>query len=346
MNLYPLLKPFLFQLDPEEAHHFTIHNLQLAAKLPLLLQLASGKVESPKLHRKVFGIDFPNPVGLAAGLDKNGDVIDEMGMMGFGFVEIGTVTPKPQPGNDKPRLFRLVKDGALINRMGFNNVGAEVAAEKLKRRKTDIIVGANIGKNKVTSNENAIRDYEYCFKLLHEHAHYFVVNVSSPNTPGLRALQDKDSLTAILNSLQDINLSKPTQKPILLKIAPDLTNEQLDDVVAVVQQTKIQGLVATNTTISRQGLSYTAAEIENYGAGGLSGKPLTQRATEVIKYVTSKFTPGALKFPVIGVGGIMTAQDAMDKIDAGADLIQLYSGFIYKGPQLIADINNELLKRA
>ncbi len=344
MNLYPLLKSFLFQLDPEEAHHFTVHNLHLAGKLPGLLGMVSGKVEHPSLHRNLFGIDFPNPVGLAAGLDKNGDVIDEMGRMGFGFIEIGTVTPKPQPGNDKPRLFRLVKDEALINRMGFNNVGAEVAAEKLKRRKTDIIVGANIGKNKITSNEDAICDYEYCFKTLHEHAHYFVVNVSSPNTPGLRALQDKDSLTAILNSLQDINLSKPKQKPILLKIAPDLTNEQLDDVVAVVQQTKIQGLVATNTTISREGLHYTAAEIENYGMGGLSGKPLTNRSTEVIKYITGKFKAGSPKFPVIGVGGIMTAQDALEKFEAGSDLIQLYTGFIYKGPQLIADINKALIK--
>lgn len=344
MNLYPLLKPFLFQLDPEEAHHFTIHNLQLAGKLPGLLGLVSGKVAHASLHRNLFGIDFPNPVGLAAGLDKNGDVIDEMGRMGFGFIEIGTVTPKPQPGNDKPRLFRLVKDEALINRMGFNNIGADVAAEKLKRRKTDIIVGANIGKNKVTANEDAIRDYEYCFKTLHDHAHYFVVNVSSPNTPGLRALQDKDSLTAILNSLQDINLSKPKQKPILLKIAPDLTNEQLDDVVAVVQQTKIQGLVATNTTISRQGLHYTPDEIENYGMGGLSGKPLTQRSTEVIRYITDKFKTGSPAFPVIGVGGIMTVADALEKFNAGSDLIQLYTGFIYKGPQLIADINRALIK--
>lgn len=338
MNLYPLLKPALFKLDPEEAHHFTIHNLQLAGKLPALLKLFSGKVENPSLHRKLFGLDFPNPVGLAAGLDKNGDVIDEMGMMGFGFIEIGTVTPKPQPGNDKPRLFRLVKDEALINRMGFNNVGAEVAAEKLKRRKTDIIVGANIGKNKVTSNEDAIRDYEYCFKTLHDYADYFVVNVSSPNTPGLRALQDKDSLTAILNSLQDINLTKPKQKPILLKIAPDLTNGQLDDVVTVVQQTKIQGLVATNTTIARESLHYSAAEIEKYGMGGLSGKPLTHRSTEVIKYISDKFKAGSPKFPIIGVGGIMTAQDALEKIEAGSDLIQIYSGFIYKGPQLIKDI--------
>ncbi len=346
MNLYPLLKPFLFQLDPEAAHHFTIHNLQLAGKLPFLLKLIAGNVEHPSLHRNLFGIDFPNPVGLAAGLDKNGDVIDEMGMLGFGFIEIGTVTPKPQPGNDKPRLFRLIKDEALINRMGFNNVGAEVAAQKLKRRKTNIIVGANIGKNKVTSNEDAIRDYEYCFKTLFDYADYFVVNVSSPNTPGLRALQDKDSLTAILNSLQDINLSKPKQKPILLKIAPDLSNEQIDDVVTVVQQAKIQGIVATNTTISREGLNYTPTEIESFGAGGLSGKPLTKRALEVISYIYNKQQTINNKPALIGVGGIMNVQDALDQFKSGADLIQLYSGFIYSGPQLIADINHALIKRS
>jgi dihydroorotate dehydrogenase len=344
MNLYPLAKPFLFKLDPEEAHHFTIHNLQLAGKFPPLLKLFSGKLEHPSLHRNLFGLDFPNPVGLAAGLDKNGDVIDEMGMMGFGFIEIGTVTPKPQPGNDKPRLFRLVKDEALINRMGFNNVGAEVAAQKLKRRKTNIIVGANIGKNKVTSNEDAIRDYEFCFKALFDYADYFVVNVSSPNTPGLRALQDKDSLTAILNSLQDINLSKPKQKPILLKIAPDLSNDQIDDVVSVVQQTKIQGIVATNTTISREGLSYTPAGVEAFGAGGLSGKPLTKRATEVIQRVKSEIRNQKSDVKIIGVGGIMNVPDAMEKFNAGADLIQLYSGFIYQGPQLIKDINKALIK--
>ncbi len=345
MNLYPLAKPFLFSLDPEEAHHFTINNLKLAGKLPFLLQLiAGGKLEHQSLHRNVFGLDFPNPVGLAAGLDKNGEVIDELGVMGFGFIEIGTVTPKPQPGNDKPRLFRLVKDDALINRMGFNNIGADAAAAKLKRRKTDIIVGANIGKNKVTSNEDAIRDYEYCFKALFEHAHYFVVNVSSPNTPGLRALQDKDALSAILNSLQDINHSKPKAKPILLKIAPDLTDEQIEDVVKVVQQTKINGIVATNTTIARQPLTYTPAEIEKFGAGGLSGKPLTERATEVIKKIKHEAQTLNLQTNIIGVGGIMNVQDALDKLNAGSDLIQLYSGFIYSGPALVANIKRALIK--
>jgi dihydroorotate dehydrogenase len=336
MNFYPLAKQLLFRLDPEEAHHFTIHNLQLAGKFPWLLNLLSGgKTVDEQLQKKIFGINFPNSVGLAAGLDKNGDVIDEMGMLGFGFVEVGTITPKPQPGNDKPRLFRLVKDEALINRMGFNNVGAEVAAQKLKCRKTNIIVGANIGKNKITPNEDAVRDYEYCFNKLFV---YVVVNVSSPNTPGLRALQDKDSLTTILNSLQNINHSQPTTKPILLKIAPDLTSEQIDDVVSVVEQTKIQGIVATNTTIARDGLSYSASEIESFGAGGLSGKPITKKATDVIAYLKQKS-----KTPVIGVGGIMTAEDALEKINAGADLLQLYTGFIYHGPKLIHDINRAVL---
>lgn len=329
-------------MDAEEAHHFTMHNLQLLGKVPFLLDMAVGgnKVEHPSLHRNVFGLDFPNPVGLAAGLDKNGEAIDEFAAMGFGYIEIGTITPKPQPGNDKPRLFRLVKDKALINRMGFNNIGAEVAVQKLKRRKSKVIVGANIGKNKVTSNEDAIRDYEYCFKMLFDYADYFVVNVSSPNTPGLRALQDKDSLAAILNSLQDINNSHTTTKPILLKIAPDLTNEQIDDVISVVQETKTQGIIGTNTTIARAPLTYTQAEIDAYGMGGLSGAPLTTRSTEVVKYIKTHSN-----IPVIGVGGIMTAQDGIDKLNAGADLIQLYSGFIYAGPQLIRDINERLLKK-
>ncbi len=330
-------------MDPEEAHHFTIHNLQLLGKLPFLLNIAAGgKIKHPSLHRQVFGIDFPNPVGLAAGLDKNGEVIDEMGAMGFGFVEIGTITPKPQPGNDKPRLFRLVKDEALINRMGFNNIGAEVAVQKLKRRKTNVIVGANIGKNKVTANEDAIRDYEYCFKTLFDYADYFVVNVSSPNTPGLRALQDKDALSAILNSLQDINHSKQKTKPILLKIAPDLTNEQITEVIEVVGSTKTQGIIATNTTISRQGLSYTTQEIEKFGAGGLSGKPLTNRSLEVVRFIKEQIAGKPIA--LVGVGGIMKADDALAMLNAGADLIQLYTGFIYSGPQLIHDINCALIK--
>lgn len=344
MNLYPLVKELLFKMDAETAHHFTIQQMQLAGRFPFLLQLfAARNANDPKLEKKLMGITFRNPVGLAAGLDKNGEVIDEMGRLGFGFVEIGTITPRPQPGNDKPRLFRLPKNEALINRMGFNNVGAEVAAQKLKRRKTNIVVGANIGKNKTTANEDAVRDYEYCFKTLFDFADYFVVNVSSPNTPGLRALQDKESLTQILSALQDINHQKTVTKPILLKIAPDLTPEQISEVVQVVRQTGINGIVATNTTIGREGLSYSPQEIENFGAGGLSGKPITQKSTAVIAQVKNEANADCT---IVGVGGIMNATDAAEKFNAGAHLIQLYTGFIYRGPQLIEEINAGLLLSA
>jgi dihydroorotate dehydrogenase len=338
MNLYPLIKPLLFQLDAESAHHLTIS----ALRNPVLSPFAGGsEVAHPSLHRQLFGLDFPNPVGLAAGLDKNGEVIDGMAKMGFGYIEIGTITPKPQDGNPKPRLFRLRDDNAIINRMGFNNVGAIQAAKNLAARKSNIIVGGNIGKNKATPNEEAVNDYKACFQMLHEYVDYFVVNVSSPNTPGLRALQDKDSLSVILNTLQNINQGKRKPKPILLKIAPDLTDEQLDDIISIVSETNIAGVIATNTTIAREKLPhYLPSEIERFGAGGLSGKPLTARSTEVISYL-HRNSGGT--FPIIGVGGIMSADDAIDKINAGAALLQLYSGFIYKGPQLIEDINKRLI---
>jgi dihydroorotate dehydrogenase len=332
--VYQLAKKFLFTMDAEEAHHFTVNMLHNLERFPGLIKTFAGaKIEDASLHRKVFGLDFKNPVGLAAGLDKNAQIVDAMSHVGFGFVEIGTVTPKPQPGNDKPRLFRLIKDEALINRMGFNNVGADVASARLANRKTDVIVGANIGKNKVTANEDAVNDYVYSFKVLFDNADYFAVNVSSPNTPGLRALQDKDSLLAILSTLQEINHGKSNKKPLLLKIAPDLTTAQLDDVLDVARATKLDGIIATNTTIERSPLSISQQEIERYGAGGLSGKPLTQKSTEVIKHLCSNGST-----PVIGVGGIMTAADAKEKIAAGAELIQLYSGFIYGGPDLLRDI--------
>ena len=339
MNLYPLIKPLLFQLDAESAHHLTIS----ALKNPFLSTFAGGsKVEHPSLHRQLFGLDFPNPVGLAAGLDKNAEVIDGFAAMGFGHIEIGTITPKPQDGNPKPRLFRLKEDHAIINRMGFNNVGAIQAAKNLSKRKSKVIVGGNIGKNKVTPNEEAVNDYELCFNILHDYVDYFVVNVSSPNTPGLRALQEKESLSRILFSLKDINAGKSKPKPILLKIAPDLTHEQLDDIISIVTDTKIEGVIATNTTILREKLPhYLPSEIEAMGAGGLSGKPLTQMSTEVIRYLY-KISGGS--FPIIGVGGIMTAQDAKERIDAGASLVQLYSGFIYQGPKLIEDICKQLIK--
>jgi len=337
MNLYPLVKPLLFQMDAESAHHLTIS----ALKNPFLRAFArTYKVEQPSLHRKLFGLDFPNPVGLAAGLDKNAEVIDGLAEMGFGHIEIGTITPKPQDGNPKPRLFRLKQDQAIINRMGFNNVGAIQAARNLAQRKSTVIVGGNIGKNKATPNEEAVKDYELCFNVLHDLVDYFVVNVSSPNTPGLRALQDKDALSGILFSLKDINAGKKKPKPILLKIAPDLTHEQLDDIISIVSDTQIDGVIATNTTILREKLPhYLPSEIEAMGAGGLSGSPLTALSREVISYL-HKMSGGS--FPIIGVGGIMSSQDAMDKINAGASLVQLYSGFIYHGPKLIEEINSHL----
>lgn len=290
-------------------------------------------------QRSLFGLNFKNSVGLAAGLDKNAKAIDAFSDMGFGFVEIGTVTPKPQSGNPKPRLFRLKKDQSLINRMGFNNDGVEVVKERLKKRKSDIIVGGNIGKNKVTPNENAVDDYLICFDKLFDVVDYFVVNVSSPNTPGLRELQEKGPLTHILNSLMTQNNSKAIQKPILLKIAPDLTNEQLDDIIDIVIETKIAGLIATNTTIDRSELETEPDIIEQIGNGGLSGKALQEKSNNVIEYINKK-SDG--KIPIIGVGGIGNASNAQDKIKAGASLIQIYSGFIYEGPSLIRNITKAL----
>jgi len=331
-------------MDPEKAHYRTFDMFRLAHSLPggpaLLRKLY--EVKHPSLERKLFGLTFPNPVGLAAGLDKDARMIDEFGALGFGFVEIGTLTPKAQPGNDKPRLFRLPIDFALINRMGFNNGGVEDAVTRLKKRKSKVIVGGNIGKNKVTPNEEAILDYEKAFHALFNEVDYFVVNVSSPNTPGLRDLQEKEPLMRILNRLQELNRQKPSRKPILLKIAPDLTDSQLDDIIDIVKQTAIDGIIATNTTISREGLNTPAERIKEIGAGGLSGKPLTQRSTEVIRYLSQK---SGKAFPIIGVGGIHSAEDALEKLEAGASLIQLYSGLIYEGPNLIGRINRRLISK-
>jgi dihydroorotate dehydrogenase len=319
--------------------------LRTAAFLPGVPQLMEwcNVVRNKKIQRTLWGIHFPNPVGLAAGLDKNGEVFPEMGILGFGFVEIGTVTPRPQDGNPKPRLFRLVEDEAIINRMGFNNVGVEEMVKNIragrKRYGGGVVLGGNIGKNKDTDNELAREDYLTCFEALYPYVDYFVVNVSSPNTPNLRALQDKEPLTKILLDIKAAAASKPRPKPILLKIAPDLSNSQLDDIVEIANTTAIDGIVATNTTISREGLSAKPHEISKIGAGGLSGKPLTTRSTEVIKYICSRTDK-----PVIAVGGIMTADDAMEKFRAGAKLVQLYTGFVYEGPSLVAAINQELIK--
>jgi dihydroorotate dehydrogenase len=292
---------------------------------------------------EVAGLKFPNPVGLAAGFDKDARWLGEMATLGFGFVEIGTVTPVSQPGNPKPRLFRLPQDNGIINRMGFNNGGMDEAVERLKQRPRGLLVGGNIGKNKVTPNEDAISDYEKCFEALHPHVDYFVVNVSSPNTPGLRELQEKEPLAKLLLALVQQNESKTAQRPIFLKIAPDLTNDQLDDIIALVTETQISGVIATNTTIERGGLKTSKPEIEAIGAGGLSGAPLRERSTEVIRYLHTH-SDGA--FPIIGVGGICSPQDALEKLEAGATLLQVYSGLVYAGPGLIKKINQAILSRS
>lgn len=339
--MYQIAKFFLFKFNPEKAHHLTFSLLKFPF-VPGIIGLLYNK-QHPSLKRSVFGLDFKNPVGLAAGLDKDAVAFNEFGKMGFGFVEIGTVTPKPQAGNDKPRLFRLIKNKALINRMGFNNQGVISAAQRLRLLQDDsLIIGGNIGKNKITPNERAVDDYVFCFHQLYDVVDYFVVNVSSPNTPNLRDLQEKEPLTNLLNTLQNLNGQKIKPKPILLKIAPDLSDTQLDDIIDIVKQTNIAGVIATNTTISREGLNYSQTEIEKFGAGGLSGKPLTKRSTEVIRYLKQK---SGNAFPVIGVGGIHSAEDALEKLEAGADLIQLYTGFIYEGPKLIKDINERLINQ-
>lgn len=352
--LYQLLKPLLFLSDPESVHNKVFKWTKTAFNIPLGETIAKKiyTLKHPSLEREVFGLKFPNPVGLAAGFDKDAKLFNELACLGFGFVEIGTLTPKPQPGNDKPRLFRLPEDEAIINRMGFNNQGVEVAVQRLKNIKQNIIIGGNIGKNKVTPNEDAVNDYEYCFRALYDYVDYFVVNVSSPNTPNLRDLQEKEPLTKLLLRLKEINKElaaktsvklrvKGEGRPILLKIAPDLTNSQLDDIIDIVKVSGIDGVIATNTTISRDGLKTPKSIIEKIGAGGLSGKPLTQRSTEVIKYLAEK---SGKEFPIIGVGGIHSPQDAIEKLSAGADLIQLYTGFIYEGPYLVKRINKQLIK--
>ncbi len=334
-----LIRPLLFLFDPEKVHYFTFSVIRFLHKIPFVAGLIKSiyKVEDKKLERNLFGLTFKNPVGLAAGFDKDAKLYKELSNFGFGFVEIGTITPKPQDGNPKKRLFRLPTDKAIVNRMGFNNGGVEEAVLRLKENK-NVLIGGNIGKNKMTPNENAVDDYIICFEALYDFVDYFVVNVSSPNTPNLRALQDKEPLMALLQTLQDLNNTKTKPKPILLKIAPDLTNEQLLDIIDIVNTTKIAGVIATNTTISREGIQHpNKAEM-----GGLSGKPLAKRSTEVIRFLAEKSNKS---FPIIGVGGIHSANDALEKIEAGADLVQLYTGFIYEGPKLIKDINKALLAK-
>ena len=335
-----VIQPLLFLFDPEWVHYFTFSLIKILSAVPgmpwffRVLYL----VKHPKLEREVFGLKFPNPVGLAAGFDKNAVLYKALSNFGFGFIEIGTITPKAQPGNPKKRLFRLREDEAIINRMGFNNEGVEAAIKRLKSN-SKVLIGGNIGKNKTTPNEQAADDYIYCFNALFDYVDYFVVNVSSPNTPNLRALQDKAPLTHLLTTLSAINKEKQHPKPILLKIAPDLSNAQLDDIITIVSETKIDGLIATNTTLNREGLkSENKAE-----TGGLSGKPLNKRSTEVIRYIAEKSKNA---FPIIGVGGIHSAEDALEKIKAGASLVQLYTGFVYEGPALIKRINQLVLSQS
>ncbi len=336
-----LIRPLLFLFDPEKVHHFSFKIIAISNRLGLGgLFKSCYAVNDPALEREVFGLTFKNPVGLAAGFDKDAKLFNQLANFGFGFIEIGTVTPKLQDGNPKKRLFRLLDDSAIVNRMGFNNKGVEEAVKNLKKRNTRIIIGGNIGKNKVTPNEQATKDYVICFNALFNYVDYFVVNVSSPNTPNLRALQDKEPLTALLSTLVAINTKKESPKPILLKIAPDLTDEQLLDIIDIVALTNIDGVIATNTTISREGLTTTQSELEKIGNGGVSGKPLTNRSTEVVRFLSEKSNAA---FPIIGVGGIHSHQDAIDKLNAGASLVQLYTGFIYEGPKLIKQINKAIL---
>ncbi len=340
--MYRLLKNTLFIIPAEKAHTLTMYLLKLSFKIPFIKNIVLNlfKVNSKKIEKKLWGITFPNPVGLAAGFDKNANYLDELSCFGFGFIEIGTVTPLPQAGNPKPRLFRLIADEAIINRMGFNNKGVKSVVKHLKNRPKNLIIGGNIGKNKSTPNEKASADYIACFDELFDYVDYFVINVSSPNTPDLRELQDKKPLTALVKAVQERNKLKKKPKPLLLKIAPDLNNDQLIDILNICNDTQLDGLIATNTTLSREPLKERPESIKKMGAGGLSGLPLADRSTEVIKFLRSKNK----KIPIIGVGGIGDVSKALEKIDAGATMIQIYSGFVFKGPSLIKKINEALIK--
>jgi dihydroorotate dehydrogenase len=337
-----LIRPLLFCLNPESAHHLVFSTLRFIFRIPgvawISRQLFSWN--RPELGRKIMGLYFPNPVGLAAGFDKDALLYKELANFGFGFIEVGTLTPKAQPGNPKPRMFRLPADRGLINRMGFNNHGVAQAAIRLQSRPSNLIIGGNIGKNKDTPNEKAVDDYLTCFKELYPVVDYFVVNVSSPNTPNLRALQEKEPLTILLNAVMQLNTQMPAAKPVLLKIAPDLSDTQLDEILEIVSDCSLQGIIATNTTISRDHLVSPSAIVSE--AGGLSGAPVRERSTEVIRYLRKNGRSGLV---IIGVGGIFNAEDAQEKLDAGADLVQVYTGFIYEGPGMIRKILQKLTSK-
>lgn len=339
-----LIRPILFLFDPEQVHHFVVRMLKTGLRLPGMKALLTRitRVTHPSLEREVFGLRFKNPVGMAAGFDKQAEVYNELSCFGFSHIEIGTVTPLGQPGNPRPRLFRLRRDKGLINRMGFNNHGLEATIANLKKRRQDVIIGGNIGKNTLTPNSDAVNDYIRNFEGLFDHVDYFVVNVSCPNISDLKELQDQDALMHILNSLQAINSSKPKRKPILLKVSPDLNYKQLDEVIDIVKQTKIDGVVATNTSITRHTIIYDQDKAVQAGQGGLSGLPIRERSTVVIRYLAEK---SGKAFPIIGLGGIMTAADAIEKLNAGADLVQVYTGFIYSGPMLVRRISKALVRK-
>jgi len=337
-----IIRPFLFLFDPEKIHYITFSLIRFLCKVPFMALIFRGlyKIEDKRLERKLFGITFKNLVGLAAGFDKNAVLFNELANFGFGFIEIGTVTPKGQEGNPKKRLFRLKEDNGIINRMGFNNDGLEIAIEQLKKNKGKLIIGGNIGKNTQTSSELYTRDYELCFKGLHPYVDYFVLNVSCPNVGSHAKLNDKSYLIELILAIQKLNNQEIIQKPILLKIAPDLNNNQLDEIIELVAETKIDGVIASNTSTTRDRLKASNHLLKEIGNGGLSGQPIKELSTRVIKYLAQNSDKA---FPIIGVGGIHSAEDALDKIEAGADLVQIYTGFIYEGPGLIKQINKALL---
>ncbi|MEI7595392.1 MAG: quinone-dependent dihydroorotate dehydrogenase [Bacteroidota bacterium] len=339
-----IIRPILFKFQPETIHHFIVDGMKIFFKIPGISSLTRCflKVEDKRLNKTVFGIDFPNPVGFAAGFDKNAEVFNHLRNFGFGFVEIGTVTPKPQSGNPKPRCFRIVEDEGIINRMGFNNEGVDAAVARIRKQNNKVIIGGNIGKNTATANENALADYEYCFEALYDYVDYFVINVSCPNVKDLRKLQDTESLSAIISSLTGRRANKSVYKPILMKISPDLTQVMLDETIELVMKSGLDGFVATNTSTSREGLKTNKERIEEIANGGLSGMPIKNRSTEIIRYIANKTNKS---IPIIGVGGIHTPNDAIEKLEAGASLIQVYTGFIFEGPGLVKKINKEILKR-
>jgi dihydroorotate dehydrogenase len=339
-----LLRPVLFLIAPETIHNIINTIIKIFFAIPGIKELLKifFREKNKKIVKNVFGLEFRNPVGLAAGFDKNGWIYNELSAFGFSFVEIGTITPEPQKGNEKPRSFRLARDKALVNRMGFNNIGVDRVIERLKRKKSKIIIGGNIGKNSITANKNAVNDYEICFEKLYDYVDYFVINISCPNIDNLTELQDVSSLEVILERIMKIRKEKNIYKPVLLKISPDLDRKKLDNIIKISENKGINGIVATNTTIKREGLITEKERVEEIGHGGLSGKPLKDKSTQIIRYINKK-TKG--KMPVIGVGGIMSPEDAIEKIEAGAELLQLYTGFIYEGPSLVKRINKAILKR-